>query len=113
MKNFMVLYMASREAFEKAMRDATPEQQQKGIEAWMAWIRKSGSAIVEPGAPLGKTLRLDAKGSSDSKNEIGGYTIVRADCHADAAKLFAAGHPHLQMPGAWIEIMEIRSIPGI
>jgi hypothetical protein len=35
MKKFMVLYMATAADFEKAMKDSNPEQQKKGMEAWM------------------------------------------------------------------------------
>jgi len=31
------------------------------------------------GRPLGKTKRVDAKGASDTKNGIGGYSIVQAE----------------------------------
>jgi hypothetical protein len=114
MKKFMVLYMATAADFEKAMKDSTPEQQKKGMEAWMQWMNSHKGAIVDNGAPLGKTRRVDAKGMSDTKNGIGGYTIVQAETHDAAAKLFGKDHPHLAwMPGAWVEVMEIRSIPGM
>jgi hypothetical protein len=112
MTKFMVLYMASPEAFGKMMQ-ATPEQQQKGMDAWMAWTNKNRSALIEGGAPLGKTKRVDGRGASDVKNGVGGYSIVQANSHDDAARLFGSDHPHLSMPGAWIEIMEIKSIPGM
>ena len=35
MKKFMVLYMASGAEFEKMMKNSTPEQQRKGMDAWM------------------------------------------------------------------------------
>ena len=112
MEKFMVLYMASPEAFAKMMQ-STPEQQQKGMAAWMAWMNKNQKSIVEGGGPIGKTKRVDARGASDMKNGLGGYSVVQANSHDDAAKLFGSDHPHLQMPGAWIEISEIREIPGM
>ena len=113
MKKFMVLYMASAAEFEKMMKSATPEQQQKGMDAWMKWMHENKESIVDGGAPLGKTKRVDAKGTSDTKNEVGGYSIVQARSHDDAAKLFDKDHPHLHVPGAWIEIVEIMPIPGM
>jgi hypothetical protein len=41
------------------------------------------------------------------------YSIVQAASHDAAAKMFGKDHPHLQMPGAWIEIVEIMPIPGM
>jgi hypothetical protein len=113
MKKFMAIYMASGADFERMMKNSTPEQQRKGMEAWMHWMNANKSSIVEGGAPLGKTKRADATGVSDTKNNIGGYSIVQADTHEAAAKLFGKDHPHLHMPGAWVEILEIMPLPGM
>ena len=112
MKKFLVLYMASPEAFQRMM-SATPEQQRQGMEAWMSWMNTHKQRIVDDGAPLGKAMRVDSGGGSDTKNSLGGYSIVQADSLADAARLFDRDHPHLRMPGAWIELNEIREIPGM
>ena len=114
MKKFMVLYMASPADFEKMMKTSTPEQQKKGMEGWMKWMQGAGKSIVDGGAPLGKTKRLDAKGISDAKNGIGGYSVVQAESHDAAAKLIGKDHPHLQMmPGAWLEIVELMPMPAM
>ncbi len=114
MKKFMVLFMATPADFEHAMKNAKPEEQKKGMDAWMKWMNTHKNDIVDHGAPLGKTKRVDQKGSSDSKNGIGGYCIVQAETHAAAASLFNKEHPHLSwMPGAWVEVTEIMPIPGM
>jgi len=113
MKKFMAIYMASGADFEKMMRNSTPEQRSKGMEAWMNWMNQNKASILEGGAPLGKTKRADATGVSDTKNNMGGYSIVQAQTHDAAAKLFGGDHPHLQMPGAWVEILEIMPLPGM
>ena len=113
MKKFVVLYMASRADFEKMMANSSPEQQKKGMDAWMKWMDANKSSIVDGGAPLGKTKRVDSSGASNTKNEIGGYSIVQAESPDAATKLFGKDHPHLQMPGTWIEIIEIMPIPGM
>jgi hypothetical protein len=113
MKKFMALYMASGPEFEKMMKNSTPEQRKKGMDAWMKWMNANRVSIVEGGAPLGKTKRVDSNGASNTKNEVGGYSIVQAESHDAATKIFGKDHPHLQMPGAWIEIMEIMPIPDM
>jgi len=113
MKKFMALYMASGPEFEKMMKNSTPEQRKKGMDAWMKWMNANRASIVEGGAPLGKTKRVDSHGASNTKNEVGGYSVVQAESHDAATKLFGKDHPHLQMPGAWIEIMEIMPIPDM
>ena len=113
MKKFLVLYMANRAEFEKMMKNSTPEQQKKGMEAWMKWMNDNKASIVEGGAPLGKTKRVDANGTSNTKNEIGGYSVVQAESHDAATKIFGKDHPHLKMPDAWIEIIEVMPLPGM
>jgi hypothetical protein len=113
MKKFLVLYMAKGAEFENMMKNATPEQQKKGMEAWMKWMGDHKASIVEGGAPLGKTKKVDLKGASDTKNGIGGYSIVQAETVGAATKLFGKDHPHLQMPGAWVEVIEVMHIPGM
>ena len=113
MKKFMAIYMASGADFERMMKNSTPEQRSKGMEAWMKWMNDNKASILEGGAPLGKTKRADASGISDAKNNIGGYSIVQAETHDAAAKLFGRDHPHVQMPGAWVEILEIMPVPGM
>ena len=99
MKKFMVLYMASGADFENMMKNSTPEQQKKGMDAWMKWMNANKTSIVEGGAPLGKTKRVDSNGASNTKNEIGGYSVVQAESHDAATKIFGKDHPHLQ--NAW------------
>ena len=113
MKKFLVLYMASAADFEDMMRNATPEQQKAGMDAWMKWMTANQASLVDGGAPLGKTKRVDATDVSDVRNDVGGYSIVQAESADAAAKLFGKDHPHLQMPGGWIEIVEIMAIPGM
>ena len=113
MKKFLVLYMANPAEFEKMMKTSTPEQQREGMEAWMKWMGDNKASLVDGGAPLGATKRVDANGVSDVKNGVGGYSVVQADSADAAAKMFGKNHPHLQMPGAWVEIVEIMQIPGM
>lgn len=113
MKKFLVLYMANSAEFEKMMKSSTPEQQKKGMEAWMHWMNSHKSSMVDGGAPLGKTKRADVHGAKDAKNEVGGYSIVQAETHDAAMKLFDKNHPHLMMPGAWIDVVEMMEMPGM
>jgi hypothetical protein len=113
MKKFMVLYMASGLEFERMRQNSTPEQRKKGMDAWMKWMNANKTSIVEGGAPLGKTKRVDSNGVSNTKNEIGGYSVVQAKSHDAATKIFGKDHPNLKMPGAWIEIIEVMPLPGM
>lgn len=105
MKKFLVLYKASAAGFAEAMK-ATPEQQKAGMDEWMAWIKKADKAIVDMGAPLGKTLLVTPQGTSPTKNDLGGYSILQGESHEDVAKLMQ-GHPHFTMRDSSIEIVEL------
>jgi hypothetical protein len=110
MKKYLALYMAPAPVIAEMMK-ATPEEMKAGMAGWMTWADKQKTALVDMGAPLGKSSRATAKGATDSKNEITGYSIVQADSAAAAAKIFQA-NPHLQMQGTWVEIVEFVPIPG-
>ena len=113
MKKFLVLYKASTQAFEQMMKSSTPEQQKKGMDAWMAWSKKAGSSIVDMGSPLGKSARV-AKGGqvSQASNDLGGYSIMQADSK-EALAATMKEHPHFMMPDSSIEIVEIMPVPGM
>jgi hypothetical protein len=85
--------MASQAEFEKMMKTSTPEQQKKGVEAWMKWMNEHKASLVDGGAPLGKTKRVDANGTSNTKNQIGGYSVVQAETHDAATKCSAKNIP--------------------
>src|SRR5579883_1378914 len=111
MKKFLVLYKAPASGFEQ-MQKATPEQQKAGMEAWMAWGKKAHSAIVDMGAPLGKSLRVTKGGTSPSTNDLGGYSILQAESKEALAETLK-GHPHFMMPDGTIEVVEMMPIPGM
>ena len=106
MNKYMVLYIAPIPAEEQMSAARTPEEAQKGMEPWMAWQKKYGKAIVDMGAPLGKSARLEKKGSSKGKTDVTGYTIIQAK-DMDEVKAILADHPIYMMPKASIEVFEI------
>ena len=105
MKKFLVLYKAPIESFQEMMK-ATPDQQKAGMDAWMAWSKKAGSAIVDLGNPLGKTLKVTPEGASPTVNDLGGYSILQGESK-EALATVLKGHPHFMTPGGTIEVVEI------
>ena len=64
------------------------------------------------GGPLGKTKKVTQRGIDDTTNDMGAFSVVRADSHEAAAKLFD-NHPHFSIfPGDSVEIMPVLPIPG-
>lgn len=117
MKNFLAIFLGAPGSPKFAEFMAMEEGKRKkveaqGIKAWGDWMKNHSSAIVETGGPLGKTKKASAQGVSDSKNNLSGYVVVKADSHQAAAKLFE-NHPHFSIfPGDSVEIMEVLPIPG-
>ena len=114
MKKYMAIYLGSPAALSawKAMDEEKRMQQEKlGMEAWKKWAMDNQKSIVDSGSPLGQTKRISAQGIADTKNEVAAYTIVQAESHEAAAKMFE-NHPHFMLfPGDSVEIMECLPMP--
>ncbi len=116
MKNFLATFIGTADASSSsdwmAMDHYERQQREKtGIEAWGNWARQHAASIVDPGSPIGKTMRTSRLGVSDTKNAITAYTVVRAETHDEAARLFE-NHPHFMIfPGDSVEIMECLPMP--
>jgi hypothetical protein len=114
MKKFLAVYMGSASAiaeWKKMDEDKRKQREAAGMEAWKKWGEVNQKAIVDQGTPLGKTKRISKQGISDTKNEIAAYTIVQAESHAAAAKLFE-NHAHFTIfPGDSVEVMECLPMP--
>jgi hypothetical protein len=113
MKKFLALYMADAAEMADMMKNSTPEQRKQGMGAWMKWMEDHKASLVDRGAPVGKTKRVDANGVKDAKNDVCGYSIVQASSADEAAKIFGKDQPHLQMPSGSVEIIEILEVPGM
>lgn len=114
---YLAVFLGSKTSPRRAAWDALPEparraKEGEGIAAWKAWVEKHHAAIVVMGGPLGKTKQVTQRGIDDTSNAVGAFTVVRADSHAAAAKLFE-NHPHFAIfPGDAVEIMPVLPRPG-
>lgn len=116
-KLFLAIFTGSSTSPRRAAWDVMSEAEQRekgreGMMGWKAWVEKHQSSIVSLGGPLGKTKKVSAHGVEDISNHMSAYTVVRADSHEAAAKLFE-NHPHFAIfPGDGVEIMPVMPIPG-
>jgi hypothetical protein len=112
MKKYIVLYTAPIEATEQ-MQQVPPEEQAKGMEAWMQWAQKCGDKLVDLGSPLAGGQKLSPSGSTNSNLNLAGYSILQANSMEEAKGLLK-GHPHLGWNAACtIEVYETMPLPGM
>lgn len=99
------------EAMRKMMEETSAEDRKKSMGEWGMWMKNHMADFADSGAPVGKNTQITTGGASDMSNDIGGYSIVQAETKEAAAKLFA-DNPHLKLPGAVVDLMEIVPMPA-
>jgi hypothetical protein len=113
MANFLFVYRGSNEAHAKM----SPEQMQQNMQKWGEWIGEAISKgwMIRPGDALTQEGRVvDARKVVtdgpfvESKEIVGGYSIVQADS-LDAAAELAKGCPGLLVGGK----VEVRPLAGL
>ena len=109
MTKYLLLYRSAVSAQDQ-MANATPEQAQAGMDAWMVWGGKAGSAITDMGSPT-QTVATIGDGPATS-GFVGGYSLMEAET-TDALTALLDGHPHLMVPGNAIEVCELLPMPGM
>lgn len=116
MSEFVYLFRDTAAAAQEAM--GTPEQAQRSLQAWLAWIRdlEAKGHLKDPGQPLareGSVVRGARKEVTDgpyveTKDLVLGFIVVEARDLAHAADL-AAGCPVVQGGGS----VEIRPVAAL
>lgn len=103
MANFLFVYHGGK-------KPESPEESQKVMQQWKAWLEGLGGAVVDGGNPVGmsKTVYADRVADDGGANPVSGYSIISADTIEDA---IAKGKdcPHVSHGGS-IEIAEIYEI---
>lgn len=116
MKRYMAVFTGSQASMDawKSLDEAQRQQRERdGMAAWHLWGERHGAAIIDHGAPLGKTLRVGKDGIAATRNNLAAYTVVEAESHEAAAAMFKQ-HPHFTIfPGDGVEVMECLPIPGM
>ncbi|HUJ01967.1 MAG TPA: YciI family protein [Usitatibacter sp.] len=113
MSEYVLLYRSTPEAHDEAM--GTPERARRSMDKWRAWFREMAEKgqLKSIGLPLertGKVLSGKRKTVVDgpyaeSKEVLGGFSIVEAKDSAEAARI-AADCPILERGGS----VEVRPV---
>ena len=88
------------------------KQTEEMMAGWQKWIADHENAVLDKGLPLGKTKRVTKGGVTDTKNDFNYWIILEADSHQAAAQMLEK-HPHLDIPDAYIEVMDSSRTPGM
>ncbi|PSL16576.1 hypothetical protein [Shimia abyssi] len=88
-------------------RPKTPEEGEKVMAAWGAWMAGIGDDLVDGGNPAGMSKTVTASGVKDNggANPMSGYTLVNAPT-MDAACAIAATCPILEGGAGTVEVAE-------
>jgi len=99
-------------AMRKFAEQTSKEEQAKEMAKWGEWMKTNMASFADPGAPVGKNTRVTAGSTKEESNDVGGYAIMQGESAEAVAKIVASS-PHVHMPGALTDIMEIVSMPGM
>jgi hypothetical protein len=73
MANYLLAYTGGSMA-------QTDEAREAAMAAWGAWFGKLGSAVVDPGNPVGPSASVGAAGSNGAaQSGVTGYSVISAD----------------------------------
>jgi len=115
MKRYLAVFTGTPSAMARweALTESERQQRQaQGVAAWKTWVSDNVAAIVEMGGPLSRTKLVARGGISDIRNNLAAFTIVQAESHEAAARLFL-NHPHFTIfPGEGVEVMEVLPVPA-
>ena len=110
MNKYMILYMAPMTS-EDQMQTAGREEGQKIMQLWIDWYTRQGAAIVDPGVPLASGMNYTTTTSARAQApHVSGYSIVQA-ANVDGVHKMISDHPHLMMPDASIQVLEMLPMP--
>ncbi len=85
MKNYVLIYRGGP-------KFASREEGAAYMEKWKAWMDGMGDAVVNRGAPFGRTMIVNADGASEGGG-ASGYTVLQAE-DMDAALALVKPCPH-------------------
>jgi hypothetical protein len=115
MSEFLYLYRLSADSLRAL---DSPQQMQERLKKWSAWFKdlEAENHIKNPGHPLDSNGAVvkDKRGTvtdgpyAESKDIVGGYTLVEARDLAEATQL-ASGCPVLERGGV-VEVRPIRQM---
>ena len=93
--------------FHGGGRPETPEEGEKVMAKWQAWMGGIGADLVDGGNPAGMSKTVTATGVDDNggSNPVSGFSLINA-ADMDAAVAIAKGCPILEGGAGTVEVAE-------
>lgn len=84
----------------------SPESSEQHMKDWRAWSESLGSAVVDPGTPVGMSKTISANGveGNGGSNPLSGITVLQAASMEEAITM-TENCPHI-LSGGTIEIAQ-------
>ena len=114
MKTYLAVFLGKPEAMDawKKLPEANASSESRPASGMAQMGLRPQRRDRRNGFAPRQTKRTDKDGVSDTRNEFGAWTVVKANSQEEAAKLFL-NHPHFTIfPGDRVEVMECLPIPG-
>ena len=108
-KKFMVFFcipLATMTEWQKTEAQQREAAEKKMMQEWNAWSAAHADMILSTEV-CGKTKVVSAGTVADMRNDIVLYSLVQGSSHEAVAQTYS-DHPHLQIPSASIQVMEVR-----
>ena len=103
---------ASLEEWLRQPEELRKVDEEKMKTEWDAWVEANKAMFTGITAGAGKTKRVTEVSIEDVKNDVMMFSIIESESHEAVAEAFKQ-HPHFGIPGAWIDIMPARVLPGM
>jgi hypothetical protein len=88
---------------------AAPEEQEKVMAAWGAWMGGLGQKLVDPGAPVMPKSSVNGGGTSNGTSSgFGGWSVLSVDSLEEAVAA-AKNCPHIAAGGT-VEVSEVMEM---
>ncbi len=115
MSEFIMLYRRSPEVSRETM--GSPEKAQQTMKKWRAWfkdmtdkgqLKSIGQPLEDAGKVIGKKKSVTDGPYAETKDVIGGYSVIEARDLDEAAKI-ASGCPVIEA-GGLVEVRPVRPL---
>lgn len=95
MKTYLLLYRATYDGIAQKI-EKTPLDQKEINDLWMAWVKKCGIQLVDPGQIFDRSFNITLDRFESANTDIIGFSILKAQDLFEAEELLF-GNPHLKI----------------